>query len=87
MRQDEEGVQQAVRAFWRNDVYFPRPHFHGHERGDVELWERFKEVFMEESGKLGEKGLAKEWVRGVEDEGRTRAERDGCWCVDGGEGM
>jgi hypothetical protein len=78
MPQTAEGVQRAVTAFWRNDAYFPRPHFHGHGREDGELWERFKKVFLEEGRKLGQEGLAKEWVRGVGDDGRMRAVRDGC---------
>lgn len=36
---DEKGVEQIVRAFWRNDPYYPRPG--GGADGDERLWEVF----------------------------------------------
>ncbi|KAH7088020.1 zinc finger protein-domain-containing protein [Paraphoma chrysanthemicola] len=83
MGQDVMGVEQAVTAVYRNDAYFPRPHFYGHTQDDVELWEMFKMHFRAESSRLlgGESaGLAEEWVRLVEEEGRRRAGRDCSVC-------
>ena len=40
---DEDGVEQAVAAFFRNDPYYPRP---GREGNDRLLWEEFKKQFL-----------------------------------------
>lgn len=50
MAMDEAGVEQAAAAFCRNDPYYPRP-----KRDDPEiqeLWELFKERFLEASGAI-----------------------------------
>ena len=72
MSQDEEGVKQAVAAFYRNDPFFPRP-----GRDDVrdqQLWKMFRERFLEVSKEIvgaGERaGLPDLWVRLVEENGR-----------------
>ncbi|KAI1266884.1 zinc finger protein-domain-containing protein [Xylariaceae sp. FL1019] len=47
---DEAGMEQAARAFWRNDPFYPRP---GKEQeSDVELWAHFKRAFLAASTKL-----------------------------------
>ncbi|KAL8689394.1 MAG: hypothetical protein Q9218_004931 [Villophora microphyllina] len=44
---DEEGVKQAVTAFYKNDPFYPRP---GRENAnDQALWEEFKNRFIEAS--------------------------------------
>lgn len=86
MSWDSEGIRRAVRAVYQNDAYFPRPHLYGHGAGDVALWLGFKMHFADASFKCaGEKGLelVGEWVRGVEEEGRRKAAREGCWCAIG----
>jgi len=78
-----EGVQQAVKAFYQNDAYFPRPHFFGHIKEDVDLWTMFKAEFLRASSEILNKQdfeLAELWVEMVEDEGRRR--NVGCWCRD-----
>jgi hypothetical protein len=80
MGQDEEGVAQAVNAFWRNDALIPRPYAFGQTNGDRELWERFKECFLVCSRRVlegrgateEEYGLPGRWVERVEDEGERR---------------
>ncbi|KAL5332488.1 zinc finger protein-domain-containing protein [Aspergillus crustosus] len=44
MTMDENGIQQAVKAFWKNDPFFPRPN-NGHSR----LWGAFREQYLETS--------------------------------------
>jgi len=47
---DEAGVEQAVKAFYNNDPFFPRP-----DREDVKdqaLWHSFKGRFLEASSKI-----------------------------------
>jgi hypothetical protein len=84
MERSEAGVRQAVEAFYQNDAYFPRPHFHGHTDEDGRLWDVFKGCFLDASRMIlrGDGGgLAEEWVGQVEDEGRRRAGKDGaCGC-------
>lgn len=82
MNQNEEGIQQAVHAFYQNDAYFPRPHFYGHTRENVQLWEIFKKHLLDISnGILDDLSLAQEWVKQVEQEGRRRAAVDSsCVC-------
>lgn len=90
MSQDIEGLQQAVKAFYQNDSYFLRPHFHGHTDDDMELWARFKGEFLDETIDIfDEQGddsgtdrgcliieLAEEWINEVEVEGKRRAYED-----------
>jgi len=83
MLMTREGVQQAVKAFYQNDAYFPRPHFFGHIKEDVDLWTMFKAEFLRASSEFLNKqdfALAELCVEMVEDEGRRRNE--GCWCRD-----
>ncbi|RYN17666.1 hypothetical protein AA0120_g3495 [Alternaria tenuissima] len=44
MSMDENGLEQACAAFFRNDPYYPRPG--GAEAADGELWEAFKARFL-----------------------------------------
>ena len=70
---DEQGVRQAMEAFYRNDPFYPRP-----GRGDVEdqkLWNAFKDRFIAVSdGLLGGQNtkshLPALWVDLVEERGR-----------------
>jgi hypothetical protein len=83
MPQSIEGIQQAVTVFYRNDSYFPRPHFSGHTEADVRMWETFKAFFLAGSKEiLNDLTLAEEWVRLTEDESRRRASiGTPCWCA------
>lgn len=69
MSMDENGVKQAVRAFYRNDPYYPRP--------GCELWTIFKERFLEISQAILDQGsqaaLPFSWIDSVE---RTVSRRD-----------
>jgi hypothetical protein len=47
MSMDEDGLEQACAAFFRNDPYYPRPG--GTEAADDELWEAFKTRFLKTS--------------------------------------
>ncbi|KAF7559676.1 hypothetical protein G7046_g4485 [Stylonectria norvegica] len=47
MAMDEEGVDQAVQCFWRNDPYFPRPG--AKDARDQQHWERFRDRFLQTS--------------------------------------
>lgn len=75
MTTDEAGVEQACKAFYRNDPYYPRP-----GSGDVEenLWEVFKEKFLECSkSTMGEESqnkqiLAETLIVKIEKEGEAR---------------
>ena len=46
---DEDGVEQIVRAFWRNDPYYPRP---GGGAEDEEAWKAFVEAYRHASMKI-----------------------------------
>ncbi|KAI1739502.1 zinc finger protein-domain-containing protein [Xylaria scruposa] len=47
MAMDDGGLQQAARAFWRNDPFYPRP---GKEsERDIPLWSHFKVSYLEAS--------------------------------------
>jgi hypothetical protein len=83
MPQSIEVIQQAVTAFYRNDSYFPRPHFSGHTEVDVRLWEAFKVDFLATSRELlNDLTLAEDWVKHIEDEGKRRAAIGSpCWCA------
>jgi len=69
MSMTESGVEQAVMAFWRNDPFCPRP---GREEiKDQELWDTFKERFLEVSEEMvandgPESQLPALWVKLVE---------------------
>lgn len=47
MTMDEFGVDNAVRAFWDNDPYYPRPHAESEE--DQKLWGIFRHSYIESS--------------------------------------
>lgn len=73
MPMDEAGVQQAVKAFFRNDPYYPRPR----DGTDQSLWNVFRDHFLRASAEiLGVKSphspLPGLWVEMVEefDQGR-----------------
>lgn len=76
MTMDEAGLEQACKAFYRNDPYYPRP-----GSGEVvqgELWEIFKNKFLECSKRImGDDGkekwfLAEKLMDMIEDEGQAR---------------
>ena len=82
MPTNEQGVQQAVDAFWRNDPYFPRPWTNNYTNADRRSWELFKGKFLEESEKILRPketvrdewvDFARLWVDKVEEEGWRRA--------------
>ncbi|KAL6718466.1 hypothetical protein ACLMJK_004557 [Lecanora helva] len=50
MEMDEEGVKQAVSAFYGNDPYYPRPRRENPQ--DRVLWEEFKTQFLESSAAI-----------------------------------
>ncbi|KAF1959950.1 hypothetical protein CC80DRAFT_351600, partial [Byssothecium circinans] len=52
MSMDEEGVDQAVRAFYRNDPYYPRPFAYGYTDVDGLLWQTFRTRFLECSRRI-----------------------------------
>lgn len=68
---DDGGVEMAVRAFWLNDPYYPRPVPTGDK--DERLWECFREEYLKQSkrcadgkpreGSLPEKSVRGLWVR------------------------
>lgn len=76
---DEEGMKQAVTAFYRNDPYYPRPYAHGYTEADGRLWQTFRTQYLEKSRELlkkdEERELADMFIELVEAEGRARSER------------
>ena len=46
---DEDGVEQAVTAFFRNDPYFPRPCTESSDYRSVIAWRIFREAFLKRS--------------------------------------
>jgi Zinc finger protein len=65
---DETGIQQAVRCFYRNDRYYPRPCSEVTE--DQRLWTVFRKRFIETSAKiLGENELSIRFVQAIEQAG------------------
>jgi hypothetical protein len=62
MTMDAAGLEQAARAFWRNDPYYPRP---GSER-DNGLWEHFKKEFlMASAGIIGPDDVQRQELPGL----------------------
>ena len=47
---DENGIDLAAKAFWRNDPYYPRPA--GESVEDRRLWKIFQEHFLDVSGEI-----------------------------------
>jgi hypothetical protein len=74
MPQNHSGVEQAVRSFYRNDPYFPRPGSDGNNR---QLWRMFKDSFLEASLAFmgGDLMLPKLWVQLVEDNADPKIRR------------
>lgn len=54
VKADEPGVEAMVRAFWRNDPYFPRPH--QPEERDQRLWDTFAAEYKRTGIKIVETG-------------------------------
>ena len=66
-----KGVKLLVRAFWNNDPYTPRPSA-DHDI-DVELWDHFRQRYLESSfGSLRKelRHLPQLFIEGVEAEGK-----------------
>lgn len=87
LRRNEAGVKQAVRSFFRNDPYFPRPtsaNVNANAQG-ANIWEKFVEGYMNTSNTVlqGEnedeiRGLPQEFIREcvVEQERRLVAKEE-----------
>lgn len=77
MTLDKAGVDQAVKAFYRDDASFPRP---GRDYlNDQAPWYEFKNCFQEKTyTMLGHEnpaaGLPRLWIEPVEQEGQARGE-------------
>nr|OQO19001.1 hypothetical protein B0A51_15143 [Rachicladosporium sp. CCFEE 5018] len=71
MSMDDEGIEQAARAFYRNDPYYPRPD--GGNEADDELWAVFVKRFLEAGEKvIGVLDLPEKMVGMLEKLGRER---------------
>ncbi|OHE97757.1 hypothetical protein CORC01_06962 [Colletotrichum orchidophilum] len=73
---DDNGVRRAVRGFWDNDPYYPRPTTNEGllRTTEAKLWSKFKQVYLATSSKiLKDDVLAKSFIGLVEEEGKTRA--------------
>lgn len=57
MSMDEEGVQQAVTAFLKNDPFYPRP------RSSLLLWKAFREQYLLTSTAIMMHAHDKDWRR------------------------
>lgn len=66
MSMDEQGVDQSVSAFFRNDPYYPRP--------GQQLWKVFRDRFLQSSSELINDNLPDMFIEGVEEEQRRRVE-------------
>ncbi|KAL9580486.1 MAG: hypothetical protein Q9212_004465 [Teloschistes hypoglaucus] len=78
MTLDEEGVEQAWKAFYKNDHFYPRP---GSDNvTDQKLWNEFKIRFIEASQAILDREspqahLPARWVESVE-QGPPKLDRD-----------
>ena len=63
MSMDKEGVDTAVKAFFKNDPYYPRPL--GDNAKDQQLWKVFRDRYLLTSQTFGETGLAQMFVKKV----------------------
>ncbi|KAK6212109.1 hypothetical protein QIS74_10063 [Colletotrichum tabaci] len=71
---DEEGVDKAVRGFWDNDPYYPRPAHHEANTTEVRLWEMFKEIYLTTSfGITADTSLPRSFITKVEEEATARS--------------
>jgi hypothetical protein len=90
MAMDEQGVNQACAAFFRNDPFYPRPG--GKETADRVLWERFKGRFLETSRRIFGEGSDIEELPGmlmerIEDLGREKEKKEELRERDGKNGV
>ncbi|KAK1670992.1 zinc finger protein-domain-containing protein [Colletotrichum godetiae] len=72
---DNKGVGRAVRGFWDNDPYYPRPATEedSQDTTEAKLWRKFKQVYLATSAKiLKDNTLAKVFIKAVELEGKKR---------------
>ena len=60
---DVVGIESAVKAFFRNDPYYPRPL--GKEENDLALWEIFETRYMMTSKAVGKGALAETFIAKV----------------------
>ncbi|KAL9104877.1 MAG: hypothetical protein Q9163_000194 [Psora crenata] len=67
---DEKGVDEAVKAFFRNDPYYPRPSKHSQE--DDQLWVTFRDRYLSSSEKFGHADLARMFIEKVLETQRQR---------------
>ncbi|KAK1975812.1 zinc finger protein-domain-containing protein [Colletotrichum cereale] len=73
---DEDGAEKAVRGFWDNDPYYPRPDMEGNGSSTVEakLWGAFKDAYLTTSITLTDDiDLPLKFIKRVEEEGAMRA--------------
>jgi hypothetical protein len=68
MAMDEHGIEQAARAFWRNDPFYPRP------RCGCSLWQAFQEHYLQVSRQVAagdlEVSLSKLFIEKLVEEGQ-----------------
>ncbi|KAK7452442.1 hypothetical protein CaCOL14_004646 [Colletotrichum acutatum] len=72
---DSKGVARAVRGFWDNDPYYPRPTMEEDSHTtEAKLWRKFKQVYLATSSKiLKDDALATTFIEEVELEGKKRS--------------
>ncbi|KAK4624132.1 hypothetical protein CLAFUW4_05398 [Fulvia fulva] len=68
-----EGLAQLVKGFFWNDPYYPRP-YSGNAK-DEQLWQTFKQMYLETTEELYKAQLAKaaSFIKEVEKEGKKRS--------------
>lgn len=75
MTMDEHGVDQAVKRFFDNDPYFPRPSTAGGK--DMELWDVFASAYLGASNRIVDSKcghLPRLFIEKVKEGARTKAE-------------
>ncbi|KAK1958724.1 hypothetical protein LY78DRAFT_591574 [Colletotrichum sublineola] len=73
---DKDGVEKAVRGFWDNDPYYPRPNIEGiaNRTAEAKLWEAFRDVYLTTSlGLIDDISLPSLFIKRVEEQGATRS--------------
>jgi hypothetical protein len=76
MEMNEAGIQQACAAFFKNDLFYPRPGTE--EVADERLWMVFKQKFLLSSQKILGATSHDRWsfadrlMEKIEEEGRSR---------------
>ncbi|KAK6416696.1 hypothetical protein LTR95_017424 [Oleoguttula sp. CCFEE 5521] len=74
MSMDDAGIEQAAKAYYRNDPYYPRPD--GNNAEDDDLWQIFVKRFLSASEKvLGASDLPGRMIEMLERLGRERGLR------------